>query len=194
MDRNKALEAFRRHRFEAVYFDTAGEARQYLADEIKGETVGFGGSATCEQLGLYELLGRENTVLWHWKNPEDRGRFAEFTTYITSANGVSETGELVNIDGRGNRLSASLFGAKTVYFVCGINKLAPTLEDAVTRARQIAWPANAKRLGSKTPCAALGRCIDCNSPGRICSAMVIHMRPIIGTRSVVVLVGEELGL
>ena len=64
----------------------------------------------------------------------------------------------------------------------------------MTRARQIAGPANARRLGSKTPCAALGRCIDCNSPGRICNAMVIHMRPIIGTRSVVVLVGEELGL
>ncbi|PWM26233.1 MAG: lactate utilization protein [Oscillospiraceae bacterium] len=194
MDYKKALESFRKHGFEAVYFDTAEEAKRYLAGEIHGETVGFGGSVTCEQLGLYELLGQDNTVLWHWKNKEDRQRYPEFTVYLTSANGVSETGELVNIDGSGNRLSASLYGPKRVYFICGVNKLAPSLEAAITRARQIAAPANAKRLGCKTPCATLGRCIDCNSPGRICRAMSIHMRPLNGARHTVVLIGEELGM
>ncbi len=193
MDCKKTLDALTKHRFEAVYFNTAEEAKQYLAGEIKGETVGFGGSLTIQELDLYALLSERNQVYWHWKTPSDKEHFAEFTTYVTSANGVSETGELVNIDGTGNRLSASLYGAKTVYFVCGINKLAPTLEGAIEHARQVSAPLNAKRLNRKTPCATLGRCIDCNSPERICSAMTIHMRPTVGTRGVVVLIGESLG-
>lgn len=195
MDCTNLLNNLEKRGFAAKYFATAPEATAYLVDQIKGETVGFGGSLTLQQMGLYEQLERDNTVIWHWKEPSDRDRFAEFTTYLTSANAVAETGELVNIDGIGNRLSASLYGPKKLYFVCGINKIAPDLPAAIEQARNVAAPANAKRLNKKTPCATTGRCHDCNSPDRICRAMVIHMGPtMISSCTEVIIVGENLGV
>lgn len=194
MDCTKLLANLRSHGFSAVYFDTAAQAAEYLSGEIKGETVGFGGSQTCEEMGLYDLLAKENTVYWHWKNPADRGRFAEFTTYICSANAIAETGELVNIDGNGNRVAATLYGPKQVFFVCGVNKIVPDLHAAMDRAHNVATPPNAVRLKRKTPCAVQGKCSDCNSPERLCRAMVIHMRPMSpAKRTEVVLIGESLG-
>ena len=194
MDCTKLLENLKKRGYTAKYFDTAAEACEYLEQEIKDEAVGFGGSLTIQQLDLYNLLSKANRVYWHWKNPADREQFAEFTTYITSANGVAETGELVNIDGNGNRLAASLYGAKKLYFICGINKIAPDLTGAIDRARNVASPANAKRLNKKTPCAVSGRCHDCASPERICRSMVIHMGPsMVSTRTEVIIVGETLG-
>lgn len=185
---------FKSHGFSVRYFDTAAEANFYLCEELKGEVVGFGGSMTLKDMNLYEQLEKENTVLWHWKNPEDANRFSEFTAYITSANAVSETGEIVNIDGVGNRTSATLYGGKRLYFVCGANKIAPDLPAAIDRARKVAAPANAKRLNRKTPCVATGRCHDCNSAERICCAMVIHMRPMSSFKSTeIIIVGENLG-
>ncbi len=97
--------------------------------------------------------------------------------FLTSVNGVAETGELVNIDGTGNRVAGSLFGHKKIYFVFGINKIELTLEKTIWRARNIAAPQNAKRFGYKTPCAVKGdRCYDCSSPDRICNTLNIHFR------------------
>lgn len=195
MDKEKLLKNLSAHGFSAKYFDTAKEASAYLADSIKGERVAFGGSMTAQQMGLYELLEKENEVFWHWKSPEDIRRYGEFTTYVTSANAVSETGELVNIDGSGNRVSASLYGPEKLFFVCGINKVAADLTAAIERARNVAAPLNAKRLKRKTPCAMTGKCADCNSPERICSAMVIHMRPMMSSKlTEVIIIGEELGM
>lgn len=175
-------------------FAAAAEAARHIAGALKNETVGFGGSGTLESMGLYEMLAADNTVVWHWKDPAARERYGEFTAYMTSANALAETGELVNIDGAGNRVAATLYGAKTLYFVVGRNKLAPDLASAIDRARNIASPLNAKRLGKKTPCAVSGKCHDCDSPDRICKAMVVHMRPMSGMKHVeVVLVDEDLG-
>ncbi|WMJ82832.1 lactate utilization protein [Oscillospiraceae bacterium LTW-04] len=194
MDCSKLLDNFKNHGFSVKYFETAAEASSYLAGALKGETIGFGGSVTLKDMGLYDLLANENTVCWHWKTPGDRERYAEFTTYITSANAVAETGELVNIDGTGNRVASTLYGPKKLYFVCGINKITPDLTTAIDRARNVAAPANAKRLGYKTPCAVTGKCHDCNSPERICRGMVIHMRPINNFECTeVIIVGEILG-
>lgn len=194
MDCSKLLDNFNNHGFSAKYFETAAAASAYLADALKGETVGFGGSVTLKDMGLYDLLAKENTVCWHWKTPDDRERHAEFTAYVTSANAVAETGELVNIDGTGNRVASTLYGPKKLYFVCGVNKITPDLTTAIDRARNVAAPANTKRLGCKTPCAVTGKCHDCNSPERICRGMVIHMRPMGGfERTEVIIVGENLG-
>lgn len=183
-----------KHRFKVATFAAAADAAAYLTASIKGETIGFGGSVTLMSMGLYEMLAADNTVIWHMKNPPDRRRYAEFTTYLTSVNALAETGEMVNIDGSGNRLSASLFGPKKVYFVIGRNKLAPDLPSAIERARQIASPPNCKRLNLDTPCAKTGKCHDCNSPQRICNAMCIHMRPMLGAEhSEVILIDEDLG-
>ena len=115
--------------------------------------------------------------------------------YLTSANGLAETGEIINIDGAGNRVASTLFGHGKVYFVIGRNKLAPTYEEALWRARNIASPRNAQRLGKKTPCAVRGdRCYDCKSPDRICRGLVVLWGPMTGTETEILLVDEDLGM
>ena len=179
-------------------FATADEAAAYLDGQIDGKTVGFGGSVTLNAMGLYDLLSRHNTVLWHWKAQDpDAARKAAMNAqvYLASANGLAETGEIVNIDGAGNRVAATLFGHEKVYFVIGRNKLAPTYEEALWRARNIAAPQNARRLGKKTPCAVKGdRCYDCKSPERICRALVTLWEPVMGMETEVLLVDQDLGM
>ena len=178
-------------------FGTGAEAAAYLDGAVDGKTVGFGGSMTLDQLGVYDALGRHNTVVWHWKQEADPARReAMFTqVYLTSANGLAETGEILNIDGIGNRVAATLFGHEKVYFVIGRNKLAPTYDEALWRARNIASPQNARRLGKKTPCAVKGdRCYDCKSPDRICRGLVTLWGPMTGMEAEVLLVDEDLGL
>ena len=194
MDCKKTMETLRNQGYEATYFETAVEAAEYLCDNIKGETVGFGGSVTSREMNLYELLGKENKVYWHWVEKEDIKKYPEFTVYITSANALAETGEIVNIDGGGNRVSATLYGPKKLYFVIGTNKIVPDFQSAVDRARNVAAPQNAIRLKRDTPCTKTGRCHDCSSPERICRGMSVHMRPLSGAkRTEIVLIGEKIG-
>ncbi|WP_420908119.1 lactate utilization protein [Dysosmobacter acutus] len=192
---DKVSKALKSRGFAVSRFGTAAEAADYLNQSIDGKTVGFGGSVTLQEMGLYETLGSHNEVVWHWKGgPELRREAMTTQVYLTSVNGLAETGELVNIDGSGNRVAGSLFGHEKVYLVVGRNKIAPTYEEALWRARNIAAPKNAKRLGAKTPCAAKGdRCYDCAGPGRICRALVVLWEPMTGMETEVVLVDEELG-
>lgn len=184
--------------FRVKTFATGAEAAAYLDSVIDGKSVGFGGSATLNALGLYELLGKHNTVIWHWKQEADSARQAAMQTdvYLSSANALAETGEIVNIDGVGNRVSAMLFGHEKIYFVIGRNKLAATYDEAVWRARNVAAPRRARQQGQKTPCAVkLDRCYDCKSPDRICRALVTLWGPMMsGTETEVLLVDEDLGL
>ena len=179
-------------------FSTGKEAADYLDAAVDGTSVGFGGSATLDALGLYERLGTHNQVVWHWKQEDkDAARREAMTTgvYLTSVNALAETGELVNIDGARNRAAAMLFGHEKVFYVIGRNKLAPTYEEAVWRARNIAAPQRARQLGKKTPCAVkCDRCYDCKSPERVCRGLVTLWGPMMGMEAEVLLVDEELGL
>jgi hypothetical protein len=113
--------------------------------------------------------------------------------FLCSANAVSLTGEIVNVDGIGNRVAAMAFGPKKVIVVAGMNKVRPTLESALARVREIAAPMRAKSLGMQTPCAETGLCADCNAPQRICRiTTILHRRPM-ATEVMVMLVAEELG-
>lgn len=189
------LHNFENHGMHARYFETARQAVECLLGELKGRRIVFGGSVTSQQLGLYEALGAANQVFWHWVGPNEGRRQAETAcdTYITSANALAETGEIVNIDGTGNRVAHAAYGPQQVYYVCGINKLAPDLQAAIGRARNVAAPRNAQRLHCNTPCAADGKCHDCNSPDRICNVMEITMRSPGQTRVELILIGQELG-
>ena len=182
--------------FSVSTFSTAAEAAAYLDSAIDGTTVGIGGSMTVQQMGLHEKLAAHNEVHWHWTDgPEARAKAAHADVYITSANGLTENGEVINIDGAGNRVASTLYGHKRVYFIIGRNKLAPTYDEALWRARNIAAPKNAQRLGKKTPCAVKGdRCYDCNSPDRICRGLVVLWGPSMGVETEIVLVDEDLGL
>ena len=183
--------------FRVSTFETAQAAADYLHGAIDGVSVGFGGSVTLDQMGLYDRLAAHNNVIWHWKT-EDKltARYQAMTTdmYITSVNGLAETGELINIDGIGNRVAATLFGHKKVWFVVGRNKLAPTYDEALWRARNIAAPKNAQKLQKKTPCAIKAdRCYDCKSPDRICRGLAVLWEAVTSMEMEVVLIDEELG-
>ena len=182
--------------FSVRTFATAAEAAAYLNEAIDGKTVGFGGSVTLQDMGLYELLGSHNEVHWHWVNgPEERKTAMGTQVYLSSANGLAETGEIINIDGSGNRVASTLYGHEKVYLVIGRNKLAPTYDEALWRARNIASPKNAQRLGRKTPCAVKGdRCYDCKSPDRICRGLVVLWGAMMGMETEVILVDEDLGM
>ena len=186
--------------YKVTVFDTATAAKEYLLGEINGTTVGIGGSMTVEEMGLYEELKKDNLVYWHWKavNGESvtalRDKAATTEVYISSVNGIAETGEIINIDGTGNRVAATIYGHKKVYLIVGQNKIAPDYEQAMWRARNIASPLNAKRLGIATPCAVNGdRCYDCESPARICRAFGVLACAPGGSEYEVVLVKENLG-
>ena len=181
-------------------FDHGSEAASYLKKQLSGKSVGIGGSVTVQQLGLYDLLQENSSVIWHLNPPEGmsvdqcRREAARCQAYITSVNAAAETGELINIDNTGNRVASSLFGHETVYMIIGENKLAPDYDAALWRARNIAGPRNAQRLGRKTPCAEKAdRCYNCKSPDRICRALTVFWEKPAGCRYEILLVHEDLG-
>ena len=198
MDLRKTAENMKARGFTVRCYATASEAAAALAEELRGRTVGIGGSMTVAQMGLAEMLERQGCTV-HARSrsmsPAEAEQAGRAERYISSANGIAETGEIVNIDGTGNRVAATLYGPQKLYLIAGRNKLAPTLQDAVWRARNIAAPLNARRLNKKTPC-TVGepKCHDCRSPERICRGMTIHMAPMKGVgETIVVLIDEELG-
>ena len=184
--------------FSYRYFDTAAQAADYLAGSISGKTVGIGGSMTLLDMGIYERLQEDNDVAWHWKTPgpETLAKAAAAQVYLTSVNGIAETGEIVNIDASGNRLCGTMFGHKKVYIIVGTNKICPDLEKAIYRARNVAAPLNAKRFGLSTPCAVSEemRCYDCSSPQRICKGLLILWQKMNGVGECeVVIIDQALG-
>lgn len=201
MDIEKTIESLKRNRYTVSYFETYEEAADYLDNEIDGKVVGFGDSKTMIKMKLYERLSKHNTV-YDPNQSVDNDEFVAIAkktlvtdVFLTSVNAMSETGEMVNIDGTGNRVAGSLFGHDKVYFVVGINKIAVTLDDAIYRARNVAAPLNSKKYDLPTPCVqAGGGCHDCNLPERICNAMVIYYKKMNDTDDMeVVLINEELG-
>lgn len=181
-------------------FETKSEAEMYLCSQIQNTSVGFGGSMTLQEMGLYESLSQNNSVFWHWKatdalTSDDMVKKADMAeVYLTSVNALAETGEIVNIDADCNRVASSVHGHQKVYFIVGRNKLAPSCEAAVWRARNVAAPMNARRLMRKTPCAVKAdRCYDCTSPDRICKNLsILFEKPLVGNYEVI-LIHESLG-
>ncbi len=180
--------------FAVTCFATAGEATDYLSDKLAGKTVGHGGSVTLQDMGLLDRLAGCATVVSHW-NGHSHAEAAAAPVYLSSVNGLAESGEIINIDGTGNRVASTIFGHEEVYLVVGRNKIAPDYDAALWRARNIASPKNAQRLNKKTPCAAKGdKCYNCNSPERICRALaVLWEKPNGIGRCEVVLVDQDLG-
>ena len=185
--------------FAVSVFSTAEEATAYLNREIDGVTVGMGGSMTIAQMGLRESLSRHNVVFSHGYTPcdpkEAQKMAATTDVYLLSANGIAEdTGEILNIDGNGNRVSASLFGHKKVYLLAGKNKVSPDFASALHRVRNVVAPKNAQRLNCKTPCAEKAdKCYNCSSPGRICNALVVFYKKMRSMDMEVILIDQEVG-
>ena len=174
--------------FGAYYCATKEEALQKALSLIpEGSKVGWGGAMSAQEIGLLDALEAGN-----W-NAVGRDTDGGVDVFITGANGLSLDGQMVNIDGLGNRVSAIIYGPKTVVVIAGMNKVVDTLEAAVQRARTIAAPINIQRFQKETPCAKTGVCYDCKHEDCICNHIVItrHSRPT--GRIQFVLVGEDLG-
>ncbi|AOY78363.1 lactate utilization protein [Clostridium formicaceticum] len=189
-----------KRKIKAKFFETKEEAKKEVLKDIQPyASIGIGGSATIKEMELYEALLKENKkVYWHWqvekeKVSEIRQLASQSEVYLTSSNALTEAGELINIDGVGNRVSAMYYGPKKVIVVCGVNKICSDMISAMDRIKKEACPPNAKRLGLNTPCAATGNCNDCLSEARMCNVtVIINHKPMTVDLSVYI-VGESLG-
>jgi L-lactate utilization protein LutB len=202
---NKTLTSLKNSGFTAYYAKDSEEAIEKILSMVPEDSfVGLGGSVTLREMKIPKLLmERGNQIADHWKAREEgasseevleiRRKHINSDVFITSTNAITETGTLVNIDGGGQRVAATIFGPKHVIVVTGINKIVRDLEEALWRARNIAAPINAKRLNKKTPCVETGKCEDCDSPERICNVTTIMQRKPSATNITVILVGEKLG-
>ena len=200
---NKTAAALERRGYETIVCATGAEAADAIRREMeKAQSVGFGGSETIKALGIPELAKRMGkTILRHGDpslSPEEKMAVmrGELTCdlFLLSANAMTADGVIVNIDGNGNRVAASIFGPKRVVFAVGRNKIVDGgVEAAMERVKHCACPPNCRRLSKRTPCAATGVCADCSSPDRICKVTTIFDRRPTKTSILVILIDEDLG-
>jgi L-lactate utilization protein LutB len=199
----KIVQALQSRFFDAWYLDEPLEAMEKIVSLIPREhTVSWGGSFTLDEIGIKERLAHEGYTLWDRdkaQSPEERGEIMRQAllcdTFLTGCNAISEDGQLVNIDGYGNRVAAMIFGPRQVIVVAGMNKIAQSPDDALIRARTIAAPRNIQRFpNNKTPCNETGSCADCKSPDSICSFMVTTRLCKPAHRIKVIIIGKDLGL
>lgn len=188
--------------FDAWYCESKEEALAKALELIpEGSSVGWGGAMSAQQIGLMTALheGNFNAIDRDLaKTPEEREQaikecmFADY--FLTGANALSLDGQMVNIDGAGNRVSAVIYGPKNILVIAGMNKVVDDLDAAIHRARTVAAPMNKQRFEPNTPCAVTGSCADCKVEGCICNHIVVtrHCRPV--GRIKFILVGEPLGL
>ncbi len=196
------IKNMKKRQIEGYYFETSREAIEMASSLLKpGASVGFGGSMTLNESGMMDaLLNNPDITLYdrsQAKNAEEikeiyhKSLSADF--YFMSANAITTDGELVNIDGNGNRVAALIYGPEYVIILAGMNKVVRNTQDAVSRVHNIAAPPNGNRLNKQTPCALTGVCGDCFSPECMCSHTVITRRSGVNGRIKVLLIGEELG-
>lgn len=196
----KVAENFNKRGFEAYYCPTKEDALAKAISLIpENHVVSWGGSVSINDIGLrpYVLEHRQVIDRDTAKTPEERKELLRKAllcdTFIMGTNAATEDGQLYNIDGTGNRVAALIFGPKQVVVIVGMNKVEPTLDAAITRARSVASPMNMQRFSKKTPCAITGMCADCLSPDSICNQMVRTRRCAPAGRIKVILVGENVG-
>jgi len=192
----------RSRHYDAYYCDSKELALEKALELIpKGATVGWGGAMSAKQIGLldamnngeYNAIDRDKT-----SSPEERKMAMKncllADVFITGANALSMDGQMVNIDGNGNRVAAIVYGPESIVVIAGMNKVMDTLEAAMIRARTVAAPMNKQRFALQTPCEITGTCGDCKSEGCICNQILVTRNSKPAGRIKVILVGEELGL
>ncbi len=196
------VENLRKRDFAASYFPTIDAVNRSIIKTIpQSASVGVPGSVTIRELGIIgKLKERGNRVVEHWKrgltektDREVRHEEACADYYLTSANAITREGDIINIDGVGNRVAAMIYGPQNVFVIVGYNKVVCSVDEGIRRSKEIAGVMNAKRVDAKTPCATTGICVDCNAKQRICRVTsIIQYRPW-QTNIEVFLVNQHLG-
>ena len=199
---NILVKNLQKRNFEAYYCENKEEALKTAVSLIPdGAAVGWGGCLSCEQIGLLEAVRKGNYHAYDrdtCQTLEERDavmrKCLTADVFLTGANALSLSGEMVNIDGNANRVAAICYGPQSVIVVVGMNKVCQDLDAAIERAKNIAAPLNMGRFGFSTPCNATGSCGDCIGEGCICNQMLITRHSRIAGRIKFVIVGEDLGL
>lgn len=198
----KTVESLRKNHFDAGFFDRGEEVLEVIMRFIQaGNTVAFGGSQTIRQLGLPEMVRNAGAVILDHNaeglTPEAKMEVMRnqqiCDVFLCSSNAITQNGELYNVDGNGNRLSAMIFGPRKVIVVAGTNKICPDETSAWQRIKSVAAPINLKRLNRPNPCTQQGICMDCSLPTRGCNAyLVLRKKPSLTDISVFI-INENLG-
>ncbi len=196
------IDRFNKRGIEGYYCENSEEAlntaKRFLTP---GCSVSWGGSQTLNEIGLMESLSSSSDYIIYdrdtAKTPDERLQmYSKIVTadyYFMSSNAITLDGQLVNIDGSGNRVACLITGPKNVIIIAGMNKIVTDVDTAIDRVRNMATPPNTVRLGKKTPCAETGKCANCLVEDCICNQIVITRRSGIQGRIKVILVGEVLG-
>ncbi len=197
----KCVEALKKNGFDAEYFPSAAQLRERVLRECaKAGSIGFGGSMTVAELGIFDAMkDGAKTLFDHGRVPpaeKAAARLGQLTCdlFLTGTNAVTLTGVLVNLDMNGNRTNAMTFGPKKVVVVAGAQKVVADVADGIRRIKTFVAPRNTKRLNLKTPCATTGFCEDCSSPQRICRVYSMIERKPPHSDITVLLCGEPMGL
>ncbi len=198
----RAIQNLQKNNMAGYYTSSQQELLSLLSTLlVEGERIGCADSVTLEQTGVFEYLRSGKFTFYDKHQPdltseEKRQIYIknfDADTFITGTNAVTTDGQLFNIDGNGSRVAPMIYGPKQVIVVVGVNKLVDTVEQAVSRTRQVAAPLDAKRLNKDTPCVKLGRCIDCKHEHRICNDFVLISRQFIKDRIKVIFVEGTYG-
>jgi len=199
----KTLENLNKKGFLAVYAENVDMAVKYILSNIKtSDVVGIGGSVTLIEIGIIEALKKRGNKLYskaialekEIENAESAmlaGMNAD--VYLTSTNALTVSGDLVNIDGTGNRVAAMFYGPKKVIIITGKNKIVDNYNNAIERIKKIVCPINARKLRLNTPCAIYGECSECDSPQRMCNVTVYLQYPTRGKEIHIVLIDGDFG-
>lgn len=198
---NTIIKNLEKRQIEAYYCEDKASALEKALNLIpKGSTIGWGGSVTLSEIGLidavkngeYSIIDRDKAT----NLEEQKAVYSQICSsdfFLMSTNAITLNGELINIDGRGNRVAFLCYGPENVLIVAGMNKVVSSIESGFERASNVSAPPNAIRLNRKTPCAITGKCEDCYSPDCMCSQFIVTRRSGIPNRIKIILVGEELG-
>ena len=198
----KAKKALETHKFLVELCENSEEAREKaLAQLDKGSSIGIGGSMTVREIGLFDHLKDNGYNIINPYVPDLsseqvfdlRRKTLMSDFFLAGCNAITLEGEIVNVDGYGNRVAAIIFGPRKVFLFAGMNKIVLDRQQALDRIFDIAAPINAKRLDKKTPCAVTGLCSDCDSSERICKHLTVNMRQNIPNRIKIFLIKENLG-
>ena len=186
VDLDAVAAALEKRGFAARVCATGAEAAAFVMQEVAAaQVVGMGGAETIKDLGVADALAKDGRTLVR-ETPCD--------LFLLSANAATADGLIVNIDGNGNRVAASISGPRRALYVIGRNKIVEGgVDDAIARVKRCACPPNCRRLGKRTPCAATGVCADCDSPDRICKVTAVFDRRPTGMPTKVIVVDADLG-
>lgn len=196
------IQNLRKRNMEGFYCEDREAARELAMEMMKeGGTVGFGGSVTLDETGILKAVEEKEGLTLidrrKAKTPEETREIFFQTVasdyFLMSTNAITIDGELINIDGKGNRLACLVYGPKTVIIIAGMNKVTADTDSGIKRVQNVSSPANAAVFGSKTPCGITGHCGNCHSPQTMCCQVVITRHSRFDGRIKVILVGEELG-